>query len=400
VTSDKQPWPSPAQGWYAISILLIAFVFSFIDRTIIALLVEPIKQDLGISDFGIGLLQGLAFAIFYALVGIPIGRLADRYSRRGIITVGIFLWSLMTAACGLTKSFLGLFLVRVGVGVGEAALSPSAYSMISDLFPKHKLGRALSVYQAGAFLGAGIAFLAGGMVIQMLSAAGPVEFPVIGIIKPWQMTFFVVGLPGILVGFLMLTVKEPTRRGKLAGHSDGIPLRQVLGYVRINRRLFVLLFAGFALLAVPITTFMTWVPAYMSRVHHYSRADTGLMLGLILLVFSPAGVYFGGWLIDKLQKRGHADATFRIGLIAATLLVPLGFFATTTADTSITVALLCPFVFLCEHPHRRRAGHPAIAGAQPDARATFSSLDAGPESDLDHGRSHDGRVFHRVRFQG
>jgi MFS family permease len=127
-------------------------------------------------------------------------------------------------------------------------------------------------------------------------------------------------------------------------------LRQVLGYVRINRRLFVLLFAGFALLAVPITTFMTWVPAYMNRVHHYSRADTGLMLGLILLVFSPAGVYFGGWLIDKLQKRGHADATFRIGLIAATLLVPLGFFATTTADSSITVALLCPFVFCASIP--------------------------------------------------
>ena len=350
VADDNHPWPSSARGWYAIAILLVAFIFSFIDRTIIALLVEPIKRDLGISDFGIGLLQGLAFAIFYALVGIPIGRMADRYSRRNIITAGIFLWSLMTAACGLARSFFSLFLIRIGVGVGEAALSPSAYSMISDLFPRHKLGRALSVYQGGAFLGAGIAFLAGGMVIQLLSTAGPIDLPMIGVIAPWQMTFFVVGLPGVLVAFLMLTVKEPLRRGKLAGHGDEIPLRKVIGYVKTNGRLFAALFAGFALLAVPITTFMTWVPAYMNRVHNYSRADAGLTLGLILLIFSPAGVYFGGWLIDKLQKRGHADATFRVGLISAIMLLPLSLFATRLTDSSVTVALLCPFVFFSSMP--------------------------------------------------
>jgi MFS family permease len=347
---DQPPWPSAAQGWYAITILVIAFIFSFIDRTIIALLVEPIKQDLAITDFGIGLLQGLAFAIFYALVGIPIGRLADRYSRRRIITAGIFLWSLMTAACGLARSFLSLFLVRVGVGVGEAALSPSAYSMISDLFPRKKLGRAVAVYQAGAFLGAGIAFLAGGMVIRILSTAGNVDLPLIGIVKPWQMTFMVVGLPGLLVALLMLTVKEPIRRGKLAGHENGIPFRQVLGYVKTNGRLFGALFCGFALMAVPLTTFMTWVPAYLNRVHGYSRADTGITLGLILLIFSPAGVYFGGWLIDRLQRQGYADATFRVGLISAVLLLPLSFLSTRMTDSSVTIALLCPFVFCASMP--------------------------------------------------
>lgn len=343
---DKsRPWPSPAQGWYAILILLIAFIFSFIDRSIIALLVEPIKRDLEITDFGIGLLQGLAFAIFYTLVGIPIGRLADRYSRRGIITIGIFLWSVMTAACGLAKSFLGLFMARVGVGVGEATLSPSAYSMISDLFPKEKLGRALGVYQGGAFLGAGIAFLVGGLVIQLLSGAGDRELPLIGVVKPWQMVFFVVGLPGVLVALLMLTVTEPARRGKLAGHDDGIPVRQVLRYLRTNRRLFTSVFIGFALLAVPITTFLTWVPAYLNRVHDYSRADAGLMLGLILLVFSPVGVYCGGWIMDSLQRRGYSDAPFRTGILAALCLLPLSFFATTLSNSSLTLILLCPFVF-------------------------------------------------------
>ncbi|MGI9341453.1 MAG: spinster family MFS transporter [Gammaproteobacteria bacterium] len=348
--AETENWPSPAQGWYAIGILLVAFIFSFIDRTIIALLVEPIKQDLGISDFGIGLLQGLAFAIFYALVGIPIGRMADRYSRRGIIAAGIFLWSLMTAACGLAKSFFGLFLARVGVGVGEAALSPSAFSMISDLFPKDKLGRALSVYQAGAFLGAGIAFLAGGAVIQLLSVAGAVDVPMIGVVKPWQMTFFVVGLPGVLVALLMLTVTEPARRGKMAGHDGAVSVRQAFDYVKSNRRLFSALFTGFALLAVPITTFMTWVPAYMNRVHDYSRGEAGFTLGLILLIFSPAGVYFGGWLTDQLQKRGYVDATFRVGMLAAVLMLPLAFFATRLSDSSITVALFCPFVFCASMP--------------------------------------------------
>jgi len=347
---DQSPWPTSSQAWYAVAILVAAYIFSFIDRIIIALLVEPIKQDLAISDFGIGLLQGLAFAIFYALVGIPIGRLADRRSRRSIITAGIFLWSLMTAACGLAKSFFTLFLVRVGVGVGEAALSPSAYSMISDLFPREKLGRALGVYQAGALFGAGIAFLAGGIVINMLSSMGSVDLPVIGIVKPWQMTFMVVGLPGVLIALLMLTVKEPARRGRLEGHDDGIPLRQVAGYVKTNGRLFATLFAGFALMAVPLTTFITWVPTYMNRAHDYSRADTGFTLGLILLLFSPAGVYFGGWLIDKLQQRGYADATFRVGLISAVLLLPLGFFSTMMTDSAVTIALLCPFVFLSSMP--------------------------------------------------
>jgi len=348
--AHEEPWPSPARAWYAIGILLIAFVFSFIDRSIIALLVEPIKKDLGISDFGIGLLQGLAFAIFYTLVGIPIGRLADRLSRRRIIAVGIFLWSLMTAACGLAKSFTGLFLARVGVGVGEATLSPSAYSMISDLFPRDQLGRALAVYQGGAFLGAGIAFIVGGMVIRALSRAGEVALPLIGIVQPWQMVFFVVGLPGLIVALLMLTVREPVRRGKIAGHDKGIPIGEVVRYVRTNGRLFTSVFVGFALLAVPITTFLTWVPAYLNRVHGYSRGETGLTLGLILLIFSPAGVYFGGWLIDQFQRRGYTDAPLRTGLIAAALLLPLSLFATTLSNSSLTIALACPFVFCASMP--------------------------------------------------
>ena len=175
--AGEQPWPRPAIAWYAVAILVIAFIFSFIDRIIIAMLVEPLKQDLGLTDTQIGWLQGLAFAVFYAAVGLPIGRWADRYSRRTIIGWGIFLWSLMTAVCGLARNFLELFLARVGVGVGQAALSPAAYSMIADYFPREKLGRAIGVYQAGAFFGAGLSFLVGGLVIQLVGKAGALSLP-------------------------------------------------------------------------------------------------------------------------------------------------------------------------------------------------------------------------------
>jgi MFS family permease len=341
----EPPWPGAGKAWYAITILVIAFVFSFIDRIIIALLVEPIKQDLGVSDFGIGMLQGLAFAVFYALVGIPIGRWADRYSRRWIIGVGIFVWSVMTAACGLARNFWQLFLARVGVGVGEAALSPAAYSMIADYFPKEKLGRALGVYQSGAFVGAGISFLVGGLVIRYVMGADELTLPLIGVIRPWQMVFFAVGLPGIVVALLMATVAEPERRGRLTSRGDGIPLGDVLNYVRDHRRLFIAHFCGFALLAVPITTILTWVPTYYTRVLGFTLPETALKLGSILVVLSPAGVYFGGWCVDFLQRRGYADATFRVGIGAALALLPLAYFSTTTTDPEIATWLFGPFVF-------------------------------------------------------
>ncbi|MFW2405756.1 MAG: spinster family MFS transporter [Gammaproteobacteria bacterium] len=343
--ANEPPWPSSGKAWYAVSILVIAFVFSFIDRIIIALLVEPIKQDLGVSDFGIGMLQGLAFAVFYALVGIPIGRWADRYSRRRIIGIGIFVWSIMTAACGLARNFWQLFLARVGVGVGEAALSPAAYSMISDYFPREKLGRALGVYQSGAFVGAGLSFLVGGLVIRYVMGADELTLPLIGVVRPWQMVFFAVGLPGIIVALLMATVGEPERRGKLTGHGEAVALRDVLGYVREHRRLFLAHFCGFALLAVPITTILTWVPAYYTRVLGFALPEAALQLGSILLILSPAGVFFGGWMVDLLQRRGYTDATFRVGIGAALILLPLSWFSTTTADPDVAIWLFGPFVF-------------------------------------------------------
>ena len=151
---NKIPYPAPAYAWYVVIVLFIAYTISFIDRQIMSLLIEPIKRDLAISDTQISLLHGFAFAIFYTVLGIPLGRLADRKNRCFIISAGIFVWSLMAGACGLAKSFWFLFMARIGVGVGEASLSPAAYSMISDYFPKEKRGIAISLNSMGVFFGA------------------------------------------------------------------------------------------------------------------------------------------------------------------------------------------------------------------------------------------------------
>nr|MCS5654047.1 MFS transporter [Candidatus Neomarinimicrobiota bacterium] len=235
-------------SWYAVIILLLAYVLSFVDRIIMSLLVIPIQSDLGISDTQMGLLMGLAFAIFYVAIGIPIAKLSDEKSRRIIVSIGIFLWSLMTAACGLAKSFSHLFFARIGVGVGEATLSPAAYSMIADYFSENKLGRAIAVYQSGALFGGGLAFIIGGIVVNYAVNADSITLPIIGVLQPWQIAFIVVGLPGVLMALVMLTVKEPKRTGMKEEFGKSVSIRDTVSFVVTNWRVYMAVFVGFGML--------------------------------------------------------------------------------------------------------------------------------------------------------
>jgi MFS family permease len=326
-------------------VLVLAFVFSIADRIIISLLVDPIKADLELSDSDMGLMMGPAFALFYALMGLPIGRMVDKRSRTLIVSAGIFLWSIMTALCGMAQNFLQLFLARVGVGVGEATLSPAAYSMIADLFPKEKLGRALGVYQSGAFFGVGFALIFGGLAIQFAKGAESIVLPLIGSVKPWQMAFIAIGLPGVLVAALMLLVKEPLRRGIASAAENEISLGQAFRFAFKRWRVFIAHYSGFALLALPMTTLATWVPAYFIRVHGYSPPEVGLQLGLIVLICSPIGVIAGGWFADTLFKKGHTDAALRVAVMAAVFMIPVSFIATTVGGKALALILACPFAF-------------------------------------------------------
>ncbi|MGH8237396.1 MAG: MFS transporter, partial [Steroidobacteraceae bacterium] len=168
-TDTPLAWPPPARAWWTVAVLTFTYIISFVDRTILGLLIEPIKVELSLNDTQIGLVQGMAFGLFYAVMGLPLGWLADRTSRRGLIAVGAALWCAATAACGLASSFVQLFLARIAVGVGEAALSPAAMSIISDSFPKERRAVPIGVYAAAAALGAGLALIVGGTVIQLVS---------------------------------------------------------------------------------------------------------------------------------------------------------------------------------------------------------------------------------------
>ena len=321
---DSNP-PSVAGGWYLVLVLMLAYIVSFVDRQVISLLVEPIKRDLAINDTQISLLMGLAFAIFYVAMGVPIARLSDYRNRKKIIATGIFVWSIATAFCGVAKSFTHLFLARVGVGVGEATLTPAAYSMIADTFPEHKLARAIAVYSMGAFLGAGIAGLFGGWAVQTISAWPASEWPLIRNLHPWQLTFILVSVPGIaLVALIMTTIQEP-RRKDLCREAGGsaIPMLEVIAFMRLNRRTFGAIFTAYAFGGIAFYGFMSWIPEFIRRTHGWSIGDAGMLFGGIFAVFGSAGVLSGGWFCDWLSQRGHQDAAIKCAAIFFSLALPL-----------------------------------------------------------------------------
>jgi MFS family permease len=341
---------SLAYPWFVVAILMIAYVFSFVDRQILNLLVGPIRDDLGISDTQMSLLMGFSFAIFYTILGIPLARIADSKSRRGLIVAGIVVWSAMTAMCGLAKHYWQLLLFRIGVGVGEAALSPAAYSMIADYFPPERRSTAMSVYSMGIFLGSGIAFLVGGLVVQYSVAQGTVLLPLIGEILPWQMVFLILGAAGIIFSFAFLLVREPRRHGVVDG-QDSLPFSDVVSYLWSNRRAVLSHNVGFAMMAMCSYGTTAWIPTYFIRSHGWTAAEIGIVFGLQVVIFACAGIIIGGRLADLWIKQGHPDAAMRVGVLsgivtmiggAAYLLAPNGTFAAVALVVPV-FALAMPF---------------------------------------------------------
>ena len=317
---------------------MLAQVVSFIDRQVITLLVQPIRADLAISDTGMSLLMGLAFAIFYVTMAVPIARLSDRRSRRTIIATGIFLWSLATAACGLARNFWQLFLARIGVGVGEATLTPAAYSMIADYFPQRVLGRAIGVYAVGIFLGAGLALVLGGAAVRLITAAGPVDLPLVGALAPWQLTFMVVSVPGLLiVALMMFTVREPVRKSLVEAQEAGIPVGEVIRFMWTNRGTFGSIFLGYATGGMAFYGFLFWVPEFIRRSYGWDISDAGMAFGSQLVVLGAAGTFAGGWFCDWLTARGYKDAALRS--LAAFFAIALPFMVMTPLMPSAALAI-------------------------------------------------------------
>ncbi|MCS6493187.1 MFS transporter [Burkholderia thailandensis] len=340
--------------WYVVVICMLAYVFSFVDRQVLVLMIEPIKRDLQLTDTQFSLLNGFAFSLFYAFMGMPIAYLADRYPRPRIIAVGIALWSVATAACGLSRHFLHMFVARMSVGVGEAALSPGTYSMLADYFPKEKLGRAVAVYSLGSFIGGGVAFLVGGYVIALLKHARAFTLPLVGAVHAWQVTFLIVGMPGLAVALLFaLTVRDPQRK-ELARDRSGVVMRlscaDALRFVGKHRATFFCHYAGFSFYAMALYCLLSWTPAFYIRHFGLTPVEAGYTLGAVLLVANTAGVFCGGWLNDWLLRRGHTDAPMRAGFIGALcMLAPAAAF-TQVDHLGASLTLLVVAMFFASFP--------------------------------------------------
>lgn len=352
--------PSEAYAWYVVGLLTLVYVLSFLDRQILSLMVVDLKTGLALEhDWQVGFLMGPAFAVFYTLFGFPFGRLADSANRTRVIAFGLGVWSLMTVGCGVARQFWQMAAMRVGVGIGEASLSPSAYSIISDIFAPGKLGRAISVYASGIYLGSGLAFMLGGRAVASLRTTEAWQLPWVGAVECWQKVFFYVGLPGLLVvPLLLLTLSEPVRRG-LVGTGNGtgkgeatgaLPLSHALDFARRNWRALATHHLGFALLSFSSYGASAWLPSMFQRVHGWDIATFGFVYGIIVFVGSSAGAIAGGVFADALARRGHLDSKVRVGWLAAMAWLPFGIAFPLVENGIIAMALVAPAAFLSAMP--------------------------------------------------
>jgi len=281
---------SAAYSNYVLAVLFLVYVFNFIDRQVLGILLDDIKADLQVSDTAMGFLVGFAFVVFYTFAGIPIARWADRSSRRGIIALGLTVWSGMTAVSGLAQNFVQLALARIGVGIGEAAGSPPAHSLIADYFPPQRRATAMSIYAAGVYIGSMIAFLAGGYVKEVLS---------------WRAAFFMVGLPGLLLALIVrFTIKEPPRGMSegVAVNAEHVRLGEVLRYL-LTCRSFIFIIIASSVQSLSGYSILVWGPAFLGRVHDMGGIDIGIWLGVIIGVAGCLGAYLGGKLSDIVAVR-------------------------------------------------------------------------------------------------
>jgi MFS family permease len=340
---DDTAYPNPHYAWFALSVLTLVYIFSFIDRQILNLLVVPIKADLKITDTQMSLLIGLTFAVFYTAFGIPLGRIADAHNRRGLIAGGFALWSAFTACCGFVGSFSQLLFMRMGVGVGEASLSPAAYSLITDYFPPRRRNIAQGVYNMGIYVGSGLALVIGGLAIAAVSRQPLWNLPLIGVVRWWQLIFIIIGGAGLLTVPLMLTVREPPRHGAAPQMNS---LREVFGHLKQHRRTYLCHNIGVGLLAFSAYGSSAWLPTFFVRHHHWTGAHAGIVLGSIIAVFGSLGMVTSGWVADRWTARGHSDACMRVALLLAVTWIPTGVAMLLVPDPVWAAVLYAPSAFL------------------------------------------------------
>ena len=320
---------STRYAWYVTILLTLTQIVSYLDRFLPSLLVGPIEHDLHINDFQMGLLLGPAFVVFYAVLGIPLGWLADRFNRRFILAAGIAIWCAMTMTGALVASYIPLFITRLGVGIGEATVAPASISLIGDFFGRVRQSRAVSLFMAGTFLGAGASFLFFGPLVHYIESLPPVALPLVGHLASWRLCFVLVGAPGLILSVLLLAVREPTRRDRVplrrgsAGEQslDAPRFSDGLAYIARHWRAFGTLFIASSC-NVMMGALGFWNVDLFRRTWGWNVAQVGIAVGLILFTAGPLGTLLGAILTNRDLSAGRRDATLRALFIGLLIGVP------------------------------------------------------------------------------
>lgn len=333
-------------AWYAALILAAANALAFVDRQVLALLVPPIEADLHISDTKMSLLLGLSFTVLQALAGLPLGRLADSSNRRNIAAVAVFVWSVMTGLCGLAGGYWSMFAARIGIGAAEAGLTPSAHSMLADLFPRERLPAAMGLYSMGIYVGNGLALLAGGWIFNMAVQSGVMFGAPFG----WRGVFLVLGVSGMLFAALLMTVREPHRRQVPIPVPVRVPLHLVWQQLRTYRGAYTGIFAGFCVMIMVGVGTGAWIPTFFVRRFGWTLAEVGAYYGSAVLVSGTAGAWCGGLFAGVLRRRGWADANLRASLFGFMMLVPFAVAYPLVSNPFVAVALVAGYNFFAGFP--------------------------------------------------
>lgn len=335
---------SPGRQKYVIGVFLIFYVFAYMDRNILSMLVEPIKLSLHITDVQFSLIQGLAFGAFYALFGLPMGWIVDRFSKRWVLFWGILSWSASTVACGLARSFPMLAVARFGVGAGEATLIPAAYATITRIMPRHRTALGIAIFSMGSLFGAAIAAGLGGLLIRQLTAANGIVLPFIGHLEPWQAVFLVLGLPGVAIAFLAFTLPE-TRNPRDHGQEVGAP--SLMAFLNENRRYLAFLIGALSMTTTIAYAVNSWMPALLIRQYGFAVSDIGFILSISTIAGIP-GYLSTGYLSDRLFRDGRKDGHILPILYGTPLIIlvsVVGFYLTTNKWIAIACfAAITPLI--------------------------------------------------------
>jgi MFS family permease len=301
-SDDATKYPSAFNAWYGLGCLLLCYFMFFVDRNILTLLVAPVRHDLGINNTEMGILNGYAFSVLNGLFIIPFGWYCDRKNRRNVLIFGITLWALSTIASGFTTTFTQLVLTRMGLGLGEAALSPAAFSLISDYFPKSRRGTAVGIYGIGGFGGIGLSYLIGGAVLASFRGVDTVTLPIVGQTPVWHAAFIVVGLITIGLAILMTTIHEPPRLASVAkAATDEQPF---FTHLKQHSGAFALVMGGYICLGILAIGWFAWLPSYFIRVFHMVPIQAGIQVGWTTTIAGVTGAVVGGYIADWMMRRG------------------------------------------------------------------------------------------------